>query len=87
MPLSDFTEDDPRLIVGRLFLRDIQRATEWLSLLETVTDTLLEIRQLVIDNDPPIFQPDDLPYVNTQLMILRDAIQDYVDSLPGGPPS
>lgn len=85
MPINDFTEDDPRLTAGRLFLQSLHNAQTWLEQLELTTDILLTIREQVSDNNPPIFQPEDLPFVNAELIALRNAIQAYVDSLPGSP--
>ena len=84
MAVSNFGEDlgSPRLTAGREFLRLIRQAEDMLYKLNRRTDELLVMRQMVQDNDPPIFEDGDLQYVNAQLIELRTAIRAHANGLP-----
>ncbi len=86
MPQSNFDEElnTPRLVEGERFLRHLASAHAWLEQLNIQTDILLALRQEVQNNDPPIFEsPGDLQFVNTKLIELKQAIINYINSLPG----
>ena len=84
MPTSNFNEElnTARLQAGKQFVHFLIRAEIHLMKLEADTTKLLELREMVQDNNPPIFHlPADLAYVNTQLLALKDTIQAYADGL------
>jgi hypothetical protein len=88
MPITNFGDElnTPRLIAGAKFKRLLESSRSSLERLSASVDMLLIIRQQVIENTPPIFDnPDDLNYVNAQLVELRDEIVAFVNTLPGGP--
>ena len=84
MRISNFGDElgTDRMIVGKRFMHWVKQTEITLQRLNQATDTLLEIRQQVQNNDPPIFDDGDLQYVNAQLLELRTAIRAHADSLP-----
>ena len=83
--MADFDFDNARLARGRHFLNLIDAGNGHLQMLEALKEMFVAFKQEVAADlaleVPLVYEPGDLQFVNTKLLALKQAIQDFADSL------